>query len=151
MKPQIETFLKILALVALTTGMTSCFYSTKYVAEYKIRNNAKTNETRKKIENVIINLSEDYELMTDKKYYETDTLGYFGNPYHYFKYWTSKQDTVISLTLNYNGAFGKRKQPPYESMLNQLTNDLNAQFRVLDLEISEKSNGKLKSKKNKKH
>lgn len=147
MKPQIDTFLKIFVLVALLTGMTSCFYSTKYVAEYQIKTNPDISETQKEIENIVVNLSEDYELMTDKKYNETDTLGYFGNPYHYFKYWTSKQDTVISLTLNYNGVFGKRKQPPYESMLNQLTDDLNDKFKVLDLEVLEKSNRKLKRKK----
>lgn len=146
MKSPMDTFLKMLVMLALTTGMTSCFYSTKYVAEYKIRTKADINETEKQIKNVVINLFQDYELMTDNKYKETDTLGYFGNPYHYFKYWTFKNDSIITLTLNYNGAFGNRKQPPYDHMLNQLSDQLAHKFKVLSTEINEESNRKLKRK-----
>ena len=137
-------YLKLFSLFILTAGLSSCFYSTKYVAEYKIRPHVNINETDKEIKSSIHKLSKDHELLTDKKYNQTDTLGYFGTPYHYFKFWTSKQDSVITLTIKYNGAFGIRKSPPYQNMLNQLSDNLSSEFNLLESEINEESNRKLK-------
>lgn len=142
------SYIRLLAFFILTTGLTSCFYSTKYVATYHIQPTTNIDQTAKEVRTAIEKLSLENNLMIDKKYTNTDTLGYFGNPYHYFKYWTSKQDSTLRLSLNYYGAFGNRKQPPYETMLNQLTENLNSQFNVVDSKIDEESNRKLKRKKN---
>ena len=137
-------YLKLFVLFILTTGLSSRFYSTRYTAEYKIRPQVDIEKTDKEIKSSIHKLSENHELLTDDKYNETDTLGYFGTPYHYFKFWTSKQDTVITLTLKYNGAFGSRKSPPYQNMLNKLSEHLSSKFNLLESEINEESNRKLK-------
>lgn len=141
-------YIRILMLSILTTGLTSCLYSTRYVATYEIQPTVNINQTDIEIRETVNKLSGEHKLTTDDKYNQTDTLGYFGKPYHYFKYWTSKQDTVIKLTLHYNGVFGNQSHPPYETMLEQLTADLKNQFNVLDSEIDEESNKKLGRKKN---
>lgn len=139
---------KILLISCLTIFLSSCFYSTKYVVKYDINTKTDINQTELDIREVVKSISSQHDLLLDEKYDQTDTLGYFGSPYHYFKYWTSTKDTTIRLTLNYNGSFGKQKSPPYENMLNQLTEDLNRKFIVHNIEIHEKSNRKL-SRKNK--
>jgi hypothetical protein len=87
--------------------------------------------------------------MVDNKFSQTDTLGYFGDPYHYFKFWTSSKDSIIRLNLDYHGQFGKRKSPPYDTFLSQLTVILNQNFSVTLYEVDEKSNRKNKSRKSK--
>jgi hypothetical protein len=139
----------IILIFSISTVLTSCFYSTKYIAKYNISPTKSNEQTILDIRETINNLSQEYNLMVDNKFSQTDTLGYFGDPYHYFKFWTSSKDSIIRLNLDYHGQFGKRKSPPYDTFLSQLTVILNQNFSVTLYEVDEKSNRKNKSRKSK--
>jgi hypothetical protein len=138
---------KIILIVSITIGLTSCFYSTNYVVTYHISSTTEIEQTTLALRKTIADLSLAHKLTVDNKYAQTDTFGFFGNPYHYFKYWTDNQDSTITLTLKYNGVFGKRKSPPYDTLLTQLSTLLNQEFNVTNVELQEKSNRKPKSPK----
>jgi hypothetical protein len=68
---------------------------------------------------------------------------YFGKPYHHFKVYTITIDTNREkIILNYNGSFGSRKNPPYEQLLQSITDSIEQKFNLIDIEISEESNNK---------
>jgi len=137
--------IKLLTLVFLL-GFSSCFYSTRYVAKYDIKNSQFAGKTKAEILEQINNLSNDYQLQEDVKFNGTDTLGFFGSPYHYFKFWTVNKDSLLTLNLIYYGSFGNRKSPPYETFLSQVSDSLNQNFNVIKTSINEKSNRKTKKK-----
>lgn len=126
----------------LTTSLSSCFYSTNYVAKYDITPTSTVDRVDAEIRETIIAFSEEYSLVSDEKYQQTDTLGFFGQADHYFKYWTTKQGNTIRLMVNYTGSMGGKQQPSYDKMLNQLTEHLNLKYNVSTTEISERSTRK---------
>ncbi|NQY67087.1 MAG: hypothetical protein HRT72_05105 [Flavobacteriales bacterium] len=138
--------LKNLLAFGVLFGLTSCFYSTKYVVKYDIIESTKSGQAREEILNQINILAVKHKLQKDKKFSKTDTLGFFGSPYHYFKFWTDNNDVVVILNLKYNGSFGNRKNPPYDSLLSQLTDSLNQNFNVTNIQINEETNRKNKIK-----
>ena len=137
---------KILISSLLTISLSSCFYSTEYVAKYDIAPTTNPTQTESDIREVIQNISSSHKLTPSTKFVDSDTLAFFGKPYHYFKYWTSTQNDLLILTLAYHGSFGKRKSPPYQDMLQQLSDSLNQKFSVSKIEIDEDSNRKMGKK-----
>ena len=111
-------------------GLSSCFYSTTCIVKYDIENSSNSEQTRTEIYQQINKLASEYQLLKDNKFSDTDTLGFFGDPYHYFKFWTNNNDSMLTLNLDYGGSFGSRKKPPYDNLLSQLTDSINQHFNV---------------------
>ena len=135
-------FGKILPLGTLFL-MASCgFYSATYVATYTLQNK-KTNEDTKEISIDFINtLADKNSLSKDPRYNDTDTLAFFGRPYHYFKFWFEQKDNDPVFKLDYWGMFGSRKNIPYANLFNELNGFLNENFVVIEQEIKEENNAK---------
>jgi hypothetical protein len=134
--------LKMLLLVGFIFLFNSCFYSAKYLATYKVQNNRTTNETKELAINYINQLAAKNTLIKDTKYYHTDTIGFFGQPYHYFKFWFEEKDKIIILKLDYKGSFGSRKNKPYKDLFTDLNTFMNGNFIVLEEDIKEENNSK---------
>ena len=134
----------IILTLYLSIGLSSCLYQTSYLAKYDIKNSSNSGQSKIEIREQINRLSIEHQLQKDNKFIGTDTLGFFGSPYHYFKFWTSNNDSIMTLNLKYNGNFGSKKNPPYGNLLSQLTDSLNQIFNVTNIEIIEESNRKKK-------
>jgi hypothetical protein len=121
-----------------------CLYSTKYIANYTVQNKS----TEKSIKDVSIGfinqLAQKNQLRKDSTLKGTDTLGFYGSPYHYFKFWFEQQNNQITIKLNYDGSFGSRKNPPYRSFLQNLNDSILANFTLINIDIKETNNAKRK-------
>ena len=130
--------LKIILPVGLFFLLTSCFYSGKYLATYTIQN-----KNNKAISIDFINkLADKYALSKDSKYNGIDTLGFYGDPYHYFKFWFEQKDTNTILKLDYVGTFGKRKNKPYKNLFNEFNVFLKENFIIIEQDIKEENNSR---------
>jgi ABC-type transport system involved in multi-copper enzyme maturation permease subunit len=122
--------------------LSSCLYSTKYIANYTVQNKS----TEKSIKDVSIGfinqLAQKNQLRKDSTLKGTDTLGFYGSPYHYFKFWFEQQNNQITIKLNYDGSFGSRKNPPYRSFLQNLNDSILANFTLINIDIKETNNAK---------
>jgi hypothetical protein len=89
-------------------------------------------------------LAQKNQLRKDSTLKGTDTLGFYGSPYHYFKFWFEQQNNQITIKLNYDGSFGSRKNPPYRSFLQNLNDSILANFTLINIDIKETNNAKRK-------
>ena len=143
----IERFRKVLrferTLPVILFLMTSCgFYSATYVAKYTLQE-TKTRENAREISIDFINkLADKNSLSKDTKYNDTDTLAFFGKPYHYFKFWFEQKEDNPVFYLDYWGMFGSRKKIPYRNLFDELNVFLNTSFIVLEKDIKDENNAK---------
>ena len=130
----IDRFRKIFRFgIILTMGtlflMTSCgIYSATYVATYTLQNKKTSKETRDISIDFINNLAGKNSLSKDLKYNDTDTIAFFGRPYHYFKFWFEQKNNNSVLKLDYWGMFGSKKSTPYANLFIELNGFLNENF-----------------------
>jgi hypothetical protein len=123
-------------------SLSSCFYSTKYIATYTFQNNSKESNSKEIAAKFIKQLAEKNQLIKDNTFKGTDTLGYYGRPYHYFKFWFEQQNYLFTIKLKYDGSFGSRKNPPYRSFLQNLSDSIQANFTLINSDIKETNNAK---------
>ena len=125
--------------------MTSCgFYSATYVATYTLKDTVNSENTREISIDFINNLADKNALSKDTRYNGTDTLAFFGKPYHYFKFWLEQKDNNQIFQLDYWGMFGSRKKIPYRGLFNELDDFFSANFVVLERDIKDENNAKEK-------
>ncbi len=132
-------------LLLLPIFLSSCFYQVTYFASYDIRNKGTYNKSKAVSVNLINNLADKYNLRKEEKNYGTDTLGFTGDPYHWFKFIIIQKDSINStIRLEYGGAFGSRRKPPYKNMLYSLTDSIRTNFVIVKQDIREYSNERRK-------
>ena len=135
-------FRKILPIVTLFL-MTSCgIYSVTYVATYTLQNKKNNEDTREISIDFINNLADKNSLSKDQKYIDTDTLAFYGRPYHYFKFWFEQKENDPVFKIDYWGMFGSRKSTPYANLFGELNEFLNENFIILEQEIKEENSAK---------
>ena len=123
--------------------LTSCgFYSAKYVATYTLKDTKSNEETREISHNFINSLADKNSLSKDSRFNETDTLAFFGKPYHYFKFWLEQKDNNYVFKLDYWGMYGSRKRIPYRNLFDELNEFLNSNFTILEQDIKDVNNAK---------
>lgn len=125
-------------------SLSSCFFTTKYIATYTFQNNSKESNSKEIATRIIKQLAEKNQLIKDNTFKGTDTLGFYGRPYHYFKFWFEQQDNQFTIKLNYDGSFGSRKNPPYRSFLQNVGDSIQANFTLINSDIKETNNAKKK-------
>ncbi len=125
-------------------SLSSCFYSTKYIATYTFQNNSKESNSKEIAAKFIKQLAEKNQLIKDNTFKGIDTLGFYGRPYHYFKFWFEQQNNQFTIKLNYNGSFGSRKNPPYRSFLQNVSDSIQSNFTLINSDIKETNNAKRK-------
>ncbi len=121
--------------------ISSCFHSKNYQATFTIQNTNPEYNTKDLSVNIINQLAEQNELTKDPKYAGTDTIGYFGRPYHYFKFWVEPTNNPKMIKLDYWGMYSNKKKPPYQDFLNILTDSLRSNFTIIDQNIKETKKG----------
>jgi hypothetical protein len=124
--------------------MTSCFYSGKYIATYNVKNRQVDQNTKEISIDFINQLADKNSLTKDTKFNGIDTLGYYGQPYHYFKFWFEQRDSSTIFKLDYWGTFGSRKKQPYKDLFLELNDFMNENFIILEQDIKEEYNAKTK-------
>ena len=123
--------------------MTSCgFYSATYVATYTLKDTKNREDTEEILINYVNNLPEKNYLSKDSKFDGTDTLAFYGKPYHYFKFWLEQKDNNSVFKLDYWGMYGSRKRIPYRNLFDELNEFLNTNFTVLEQDIKDVNNAK---------
>ena len=136
--------LKIIFPLGLIFILTSCFYSGKYIATYTVQDKNKDKNSREITIDFINQLADKNALSKDPKYNGIDTLGFYGQPYHYFKFWFEKKDTNTILKLDYWGTFGSRKNKPYKDLFNELNEFMKENFIILEQDIKDENNSRKK-------
>lgn len=131
--------------ITILLSLSSCFYSTKYIATYTFQNNSKESNSKEIASKIINQLAQKNQLSKDPTFNSTDTLGFYGSPYHYFKFWFEQQNNQFKIRLNYDGSFGSRKNPPYRSFLQNLSDSIQANFTLINSDIKETNNAKRKN------
>ena len=124
-------------------GLSSCIYSTKYVATYAVEPQITAESTATQLKGIVAKLADDQGLKLKPNKSDINTQVFKGKTCHKFKFTTSEADTATILTLNYRGLFGSRETPPYDTFLISLTDSINASFSSVTFEATEKSNRKL--------
>lgn len=124
--------------------LTSCFYSTKYLATYTVQSKTSATNTIAVSTKFINKLADKNELTKDRKFIGTDTLGFYGNPYHYFTFSFEQKDTQTVIKLDYWGIYGSRKNPPYRDLLQNIMDSIQTNFILVDKDIKEQNNAKEK-------
>lgn len=131
--------------ITILLSLSSCFYTTKYIATYTFQNNSKESNSKEIASKIINQLAQKNQLSKDPTFNSTDTLGFYGSPYHYFKFWFEQQNNQFTIRLNYDGSFGSRKNPPYRSFLQNLSDSIQANFTLINSDIKETNNAKRKN------
>ena len=132
---KINRFAKFIIVGTLLVTTFAC-HSIHYIATYDIQNKRPENSQRQTAEKFINHLANKYDLTEDKKYNNTDTLGYFGRPYHYFKFtFDNKGQTDGAITLDYWGMSSRKNT--YRELLNALTDSIQTNFIILKKDIKE--------------
>ena len=124
--------------------LTSCFYTGKYFATYTVQNRNKDIGIRENSINFINQLADKNSLKKDPKYNEFDTLGFFGQPYHYFKFWFEEKDTIIIIKFDYWGTLESRSKNRYKDLFKEFNNFMNENFIILEEEFNDESNSRKK-------
>ena len=124
--------------------MTSCFYSGKYLATYSVQNKQADKNVKEISINFINQLADKNSLSKDPKFNGIDTLGFYGQPYHYFKFWFEQGDSSTIVKLDYWGTFGSRKNQPYKDLFNELNDFMKANFIIIEQDVKEENNVKTK-------
>jgi hypothetical protein len=125
------------AALMILLSLSSCFYSTKYIATYTFQDNSKESNSKEIAARFIKQLAEKNQLIKDNTFNVSDTLGFYGRPYHYFKFWFEQQNNQFTIKLNYDGSFGSRKNPPYQSLLENLRDSIHTNFILLKSDVKE--------------
>lgn len=116
----------------------SCMYPVRYTAQYHIAS-AKSSEVQNEVDTFFQNRSRmnaKLLLSKDERMLATDTLGYYGRPYHYFKVWTTTDSTNnTSLSVDYTGYFRYRYKTAYKRLLSDLNDSIRSGFDVQELSI----------------
>lgn len=122
--------------------LSYCLYSGKYNAAYTVQDKIK--KTREITINFINQIADKNSLTKDPKYNGIDTLGFYGRPYHYFKFWfdQNKNNTVVK--LDYWETFGSRKNKPYQEFFNELNDFMKEYFIIIEQNIKEENNSRKK-------
>jgi hypothetical protein len=124
--------------------LTACFYSGKYIGTYTVKNQ-QTEKNAKEISIDFINqLAVKNSLSIDPKFNGIDTLGFFGQPYHYFKFWFEQKDSNTIIKFDYYGVYGSRKNQPYHDLFKELNDFMKANFVIIEQDIKEDNNAKTK-------
>ncbi|WP_125869929.1 hypothetical protein [Williamwhitmania taraxaci] len=138
--------LNIILSFGLIFLMTSCFYSGKYFASYTVQNK-QTDKNAKVISIDFLNqLADKNSLTKDSKFDGIDTLGFYGQPYHYFKFWFEQIDSNTIVKLDYYGVYGSRKNQPYRDLFSELNDFMKTNFIIIEQDIKEENNAKKKEK-----
>jgi hypothetical protein len=124
--------------IGLIFLLTSCIYSANYIATYTVQDK----NTKEVSINFINQLADNNSLSKDNKYNGIDTLGFYGRPYHYFKFWFEQKDTNILVKLDYWGNFSSRKNKPYQEFFIELNDFMNNNFIIIEQNIKEENNSK---------
>lgn len=132
--------ISILIALMILLSLSSCFYTTKYIASYTVQNKSTVKNTNDISVKIINQLAGKYQLIKDSAYLSTDTLGFYGRPYHYFKFWFEHQNNQFIIKLNYEGSYGSRRNPPYRRFLQDINENIQANFFVIDRDIKETDN-----------
>ena len=128
---------------AILLGLTSCIYSTKYVASYEVEPQITVKSTAEALNNIMGEVANEHALKEKKKKAsKPETTVYKGKFCHKFKFKTEETVSSTILSLSYRGMFGKRSNPPYDTFLTSLNDSINASFTNVVTEISEISNRK---------
>lgn len=123
--------------------LTSC-YSTTYLATYTVQSKTSATNAIEVSTKFIDKLADKNELAKDNKFIGTDTLGFYGKPYHYFTFTYKQKDSQTIIKLDYWGVYGSRRNPPYRDLLQNITDSMQANFILLDKVIQEQNNAKRK-------
>jgi hypothetical protein len=121
---------------------TSCMYSAKHIATYTIRNKNAEKDTKELSVEFINQLAERNHLSKDPKYNGIDTIGFFGKPYHYFKFWFEEIDNNLMVKLDYWGNYGSKRNKPYSDLFVELHDFMETNFIILEHEIKEETSSK---------
>lgn len=122
--------------------LTSCFYSGKYIAAYTVQNRQPDQNAKELSIDFINQLAAKNSLNKDPKFNGIDTLGFYGRPYHYFKFWFVQRDSSTIVKLDYWGTFGSRKKQPYKDLFNELNDFMKRNFIIIEQDIKEENNSK---------
>jgi hypothetical protein len=134
--------MRLIIFLTIIPLLSSCLYSVKYVAKYEIDTSEKKYD-KALIQNIFEHQPKEHLLYRDIEYDVADTLVYFGKPYHHFKVYTIAIDTNHEkVILIYNGSFGSKKNPPYEQLLQSITDSIEQKFNLINIDINEESNKK---------
>jgi hypothetical protein len=131
-------FYRILSL-GLIFLLSSCVYSAKYLASYSVQNKITDNETKEISIDFFNQLADKYSLSKDAKYNGNDTIGYFGRPYHYFKFWFEQRENTTIVILDYWGMYGSRKNQPYRKLFEELDNFMKTKFIIIEQDIKDEN------------
>lgn len=118
--------MKLTKLFGLLLLITSCSYSISYRATYTIQNSSPN--IQELLRNDIQKLADNNKLSEDNRYFNTDTIGYYGKPYHYFKFWIEKKDSLTLLNLYYWGTSIGSGKPTYDSFLTNLNDSIQSKY-----------------------
>lgn len=130
--------MKYLFLIPALFLFHSCMYPVRYTAQYHITS-AKSSEVRNEVDTFFQHRSDmnpKLLLSKDERMLATDTLGYYGRPYHYFKVWTSvDNENNTLLSVDYTGYFRYRYKTAYKRLLRDLNDSIRSGFDVQKLSI----------------
>lgn len=124
--------------------LSSCFYSTRYIATYTVKSKTTATNTRDISVNFINQLADKNGLTKDPKFLGSDTLGFYGRPYHYFTYTFEQKNTETTIKLDYWGMYGSRSNPPYRDLLQNISDSIQTNLTLVDKDIKELNNAKEK-------
>ena len=128
-------FTKYILIGTLLIFASAC-HTIQYTARYDVKSKDSINSQRQTAEKFINRLADKYDLTEDKKYNNTDTLGYYGDPYHYFKFtFDNKGLTNGTITLDYWGMSSRKNR--YKEFLTTLTDSIQTNFILLKQDIKE--------------
>ena len=115
---------------------TSACQTIHYTARYDIKSKDSINSQGQTAKKIISHLANKYDLKEDKKYNTPDTIGYFGRPYHYFKFTFDNNGQIDgAITLDYWGVSSRKNT--YREFLNTLTDSIQTNFTILKRDIKE--------------
>lgn len=122
--------------------LTSCMYSGKYVASYAVDTDISCKEMKDVSIDYINQLADKYALDNiEPQYNASDTLIFYGQPYHSFKFWFEKEEKCI-LKVSYYGVFGNRRQDPYADFFFELDAFMKENFANVEVQVDKESNAK---------
>ncbi len=116
---------------------TSC-HTIEYSAIYEIKRTGINSGSIEKFSTLIQQVARQSKvyLVRDEKYKSNDTIAYFGQPYHYFKFVITQKDTQrVVVKLDYHGSLGKKGL--YKTFLNTMSDSIHANFNIIKAETKE--------------
>lgn len=139
--------MKYLFFIPVLVLLHSCMYPVRYTAQYHIAS-AKSSDVRSEVDAFFQNrsrLNAKLLLSKDERMLATDTLGYYGRPYHYFKVWTTADgENNTLLSVDYTGYFHYRYKTAYKRLLSDLNDSIRSGFDVQKLSIRQEDKSRPK-------